>query len=432
MPSTLTTGDNKFGVAKWIVDPVAGNGTHTTIAGALASASSGDTIFIRPGTYTENLGLVAGVNLTAFASDANTPTVTIIGKCTASFAGACSIGGVRLQTNSDYFLVVSGNSATVVNVTDCSLNCSNNTGISYTSSSASSKIYISHCFANLGTTGIGLYSMSSTGSMQLYYVDWDNTGSSLTVSSNSAGNVLLRFCDVSGVLSTTLTGTVTGESCTEIGVSALNTVSFTSAGTGSSSFHNCKFQSGTAACVSIGSGTTVTLKNCVFDSTNTNPVTGAGTLNSTPLSFLNTGILCNVAGTITDYAFGRKGTWSPVIAFGGSSTGVTYSSREGTYWVVGKIVYFYVAMVLTNNGSGTGTATISIPFTSVTNQTLPLIIENLDNEPAGTDQYMCRVMSGTATLQMLAVDGTSTLTYLTNSYFGNTSGMSCSGFFFTA
>ena len=73
------TGDNKFGVAKWIVDSTASLGTHTTIAAALTSASSGDTIFIRPGTFTENLTLKAGVDLCAFDCDALTPNVTIDG-----------------------------------------------------------------------------------------------------------------------------------------------------------------------------------------------------------------------------------------------------------------------------------------------------------------------------------------------------------------
>ena len=38
--------------ANWIVDATANKGTHQTIATATASASAGDTIFIREGTYT--------------------------------------------------------------------------------------------------------------------------------------------------------------------------------------------------------------------------------------------------------------------------------------------------------------------------------------------------------------------------------------------
>ena len=57
------TGTNNFAGAKFIVDT---NGldqgaTHTTITAAMASASSGDTILIKPGTYTENYTHKAGV-----------------------------------------------------------------------------------------------------------------------------------------------------------------------------------------------------------------------------------------------------------------------------------------------------------------------------------------------------------------------------------
>jgi pectin methylesterase-like acyl-CoA thioesterase len=96
----LKTADNNFGVAKWIVSSAYSDGcTHTTIASALTSASSGDTIFVRTGTYTENLTLKAGVNICAFEGDGYTPTVTIIGKASFSSAGTVCLSGLRLQTN---------------------------------------------------------------------------------------------------------------------------------------------------------------------------------------------------------------------------------------------------------------------------------------------------------------------------------------------
>jgi len=94
MAQSISTGT--FCEAKWVVDPTAGQGTHTTIASAITSASSGDTIFIRPGTYTENLTLKAGVNLAAFNGDQNTPNVTIIGNNTLTTAGTVSISNIRL------------------------------------------------------------------------------------------------------------------------------------------------------------------------------------------------------------------------------------------------------------------------------------------------------------------------------------------------
>src|SRR5215469_17495644 len=90
-----------------IVDPN-GFGDFTTITAAINAAVSGQTIFLRPGTYTENPTLKAGVNLAAFDADATTPNVIINGKCSFSSAGTVSISGIELQTNSDFCLAVSG------------------------------------------------------------------------------------------------------------------------------------------------------------------------------------------------------------------------------------------------------------------------------------------------------------------------------------
>lgn len=105
--------------AEYVVDPTLNNGTHQTIQAAITAASSGDTIFIRPGTYTENLTLKAGVNLAAYSCDALTPNVVIAGNATATFTGACTLTGIRLRTNAANFLTVSGVGNTVVNLINC-------------------------------------------------------------------------------------------------------------------------------------------------------------------------------------------------------------------------------------------------------------------------------------------------------------------------
>ena len=110
------------------MSPTASDGTHTTISAALTSASSGDTIFIRPGTYTENPTLKAGVNLTAFGSDSSengVGNVIINGTCTLTTAGSVTISRrFELQTDSVGILQLVGTVASVVNLQNCYLNCS--------------------------------------------------------------------------------------------------------------------------------------------------------------------------------------------------------------------------------------------------------------------------------------------------------------------
>jgi hypothetical protein len=65
--------------------------------------------------------------------------------------------------------------------------------------------------------------------------------------------------------------------------------------------------------------------------------------------------------TLDDY---EEGTFTPAVAFGGASTGVTYSSQAGVYTKIGRVVYFSASVILTSNGSSTGSATVTgLPFT---------------------------------------------------------------------
>jgi len=273
----IQTGDNKFGVAEWIVDPIAGLGTHTTIASALASASSGDTIFIKPGTYTENLTLVAGVNLTAFEGDGQTPTVTIEGTCSFSSAGTVTLTGIRLQTNGAFLLSVTGSAASIVNLQSCYLNISDNTGIEFTSSDAGSQINIQNCQGNLGTTGIGIYTSSSAGSLSFNNTVITNSGGSTTASSNSAGQVSWSWGGCFSPLSCSA-GTLTIQ-WAFVNTLAQNAISVTTSGTGQCDVYDSAFASGTQSCFSIGAGSIVNIyTNATCNSSNANVLTGAGTL----------------------------------------------------------------------------------------------------------------------------------------------------------
>lgn len=288
---------NTFTTAKWIVSPTSSDGTHTTIASALAVASSGDTIFIRPGTYTENPNLVAGVNLTAYPSDSSlnqTGAVVINGKCSFSSSGSVTISGIELQTNSDFVLSVTGSSASVVNLVDCNLNCTNNTGISFSSSNAAATINITGCDGNLGTTNIGLYSSSSAGTIDILdnYL-FSNSGGSTLASSASAGvvNITSTTFNLPIAYSSTATGTLTKIQCDTSGT---NTTPVALTGSGTVFIDWSFLNGGTASALTIGSGKTCRVTFTNLQSNNTNVATGAGTLNYWAVGFPGTSTTMNV------------------------------------------------------------------------------------------------------------------------------------------
>lgn len=274
---------NTFTTAKWIVSATSSDGTHTTIAGALTSASSGDTIFIRPGTYTEDLTLKAGVNLSSFPCDSYTPNVIILGKATATFSGTCSLSGIELKTNSDNCLVVSGSAATQVNLKGCLIDANNNTAISFTSSSGSSKIQLYDCKGNIDTTGIAYFALSAAcgGALKFFGGTFENNGASTTASTNaSTAGGGLNFLNTyfGNAVTTSGNSTFSADSTVFVGTQTIG-------GSGSNLVFNCHIDGGSSSAVSVSTGATLNLTNSTIISSNTNAITGVGTLNYGGLVF---------------------------------------------------------------------------------------------------------------------------------------------------
>jgi len=431
MPQQLST--NTFGTAKWIVSATASDGTHTTIASALTSASSGDTIFIRPGTYTENLTLKAGVNLAAYVCDSGlqggSANVTVVGKMTFTAAGTVNITGIELQTNSDFLLAVTGSAASVANFSYCNFNCSNNTGISYTSSSSSSQINLEYCTGNLGTTGIALYSQSSAGTISISNAYITNTGNSTTAFSNSAGAVNIIYSILFSPLSTTSTGTMLIK-YSEINTDTTNStgLTFNGTGAGSSARHN-RISSGTASCITIGTGAGASVEFNSINSSNTNAITGAGTLVSGLNNFVTSKLINTTTQTATVTSF------TPGITIGGSTTGITYTGQVGYYYQLGSIIYYSLHVVLSSKGAQVGNVAVTgFPVASGSNGTNNNVSVSLIQNCTLTASYQALLlqMNNSATSGLLyQVSSTLALANLTNTQISNTFEFAMNGFYFT-
>jgi hypothetical protein len=89
---------------------------------------------------------------------------------------------------------------------------------------------------------------------------------------------------------------------------------------------------------------------------------GDANATGTGIAFPATQNASSNANTLDDY---EEGTWAPNIAFGGSSTGITYSEQFGLYVKVGQFCWLQVTLTLTSKGSATGHFGITnIPFAS--------------------------------------------------------------------
>lgn len=330
-------------VAKLIVNqtPLQG-GNYLTIAAALTAAASGDTIFVMPGTYTENLTLKAGVNITAFTCDSggsinfgtDTPHVKIIGKATATFAGTATLSGIWFQTNSDFALVVSGVAATTVTFKDCFFNGSNNSLISATSTGGT--VNLLYCYGNLGTTGINYFALTSGSMINIHYSKLYNSGASTTANTlANAGAIQCYYSSIGNPFTSSNTAAFSGlwsEFITPSGSTPL-----TINGTGASYLFHSRVESGTGSAISVGTGATLPIYDTVVSSTNANVITGAGSVSLSNVIFTNTSSNVNtttVAGAVNQlgapaYKYVTTAISYPVLATD-SIIGVTDNSATRT------------------------------------------------------------------------------------------------------
>ncbi len=363
---TRALATNNYGPAKFVVDgSVTANGTHSTIQAAIDSASSGDTIFIRPkasaAAYSENLTLKAGVNLCAYGCDSSlnaTGHVIISGTCTLTTAGTVTISGIQLQTNAAALLAVTGTLASKVNLENCYLNCTNNSGITYSTSSATSAINIRNCSGDLGTTGINLFAHSSAGLLSFYDSDFLNSGNSTTASTCSAG--FLRCYKTQFRNPYTSSGTAATNCFYSIfdgsNAGATNAIGVTEGGSGNYVF--CSIFGGTASAVSIGN--TSGLYQCNISSSNSNMITGAGTVQYDILSTSGSSSTINTTTQTTLFSLLGKYRATGQPAFLGTGGIVANVTGTGGAYTLGSSAALTEVYDQNNDFNTNGTFTAPI------------------------------------------------------------------------
>ena len=123
-------------------------------------------------------------------------------------------------------------------------------------------------------------------------------------------------------------------------------------------------------------------------------------------------------------ATGKVTTFSPVLSFGGGTTGITYTTARCWYNRIGNFISFTINMLLTNKGSSTGAAAISLPINTATGKFAVNIIQN-----ANTLSFSGRLVAyadGGLIYLMDSADG-SAASAITNTNFANNTGLAITG-----
>lgn len=314
--STLSIEDRTW-ISSLVVDAssTAGlRGTFQTITLALAAASSGQTIYVRPGTYTENITLKAGVDICAMTGDAYANTVNISGTITATYAGRASITGCRLISGNSDGITVSGSGATVLTLKGCVLSQNANSGTHYSvvSTNANCEIYVFDCFGttssngawfniggglfkaqgcNLANTGGSSINNSFSGAATTSFITNCAIGTDQSVGTGIAqsdGTLYIVNCNISGQVITSSTASIYLDLTR---VFTPNSIALTVGGSNSHEAYNCVLISNNASAITVAVGCTLVAANCTINSTTTNAIAGAGTINSGNLTYVGSSSL---------------------------------------------------------------------------------------------------------------------------------------------
>jgi hypothetical protein len=154
------------------------------------------------------------------------------------------------------------------------------------------------------------------------------------------------------------------------------------------------------------------LASPAFTGTPTAPTASGGT-NTTQIA--TTEFVQTAVGTST------KASYTPVLTFGGGSTGIAYSIQSG-YSIKDKdnLVTCWVTIQLSNKGSSTGTAVVSLPYTSTMTQAVNVMVI-ADNMSSFTGYVGRGLLSATGSTVTLRREINGTGTAINDTHFTNTS-----------
>ena len=283
--STLSI-ENRTWTTTYIVDgstTVGLRGTYSTIQSAITAASSPANIFIRPGTYNENLTLKDGVNLISYSSlpaTNSTDTQTAIRGTHTLSSGYVNIENINMwqDVSNDAIVTQTGGTLSLIN---CTIIYS---GAPAFVGSSPALLNMFDCDAPNAASGSGCLLNFSSGTVYLEGCLFQNLASPSTM----GGSGILY------ILNTTIEEGVTTSGTAQFVAnnSSLGNPNktYTLGGTGTLQLiTNCIITSGTATALSVGTGVTATLTNCVISSSNSAPISGAGTIKMSNVSFIGSG-----------------------------------------------------------------------------------------------------------------------------------------------
>jgi hypothetical protein len=258
--------------------------SYTTIQAAVnaANTAGGGMVWIQPGTYTENLTLFSGIQL----SGPSEQSVTIIGTHTPPSSGTLNLFRLAFQSATNIFSsAVAGTTAIIME--DCAVNVTNGYTFNLPNWTSSGSVSV----FDIGNNGTNDGFFNNTGGASFFAFSagiGNGTANSLTISGTAIfANQIVLGCPVN---------LVTGASLSSYGSSYQHTLTLSNNST--ATFTGDDFSTGATPAITMSSSGNVKLAHVTINSSNNPAISGSGTgtLTYEDIVFLNNAAL---AGTLT-------------------------------------------------------------------------------------------------------------------------------------
>jgi hypothetical protein len=278
----LANSTNVYSNSRYIVDNVAPGAPYTTIQSAInaANAAGGNAeIWIRQGTYTENLTLYSTINI----EGAEQTISIIIGTHTPPTAGTCRFTRVKLQSATDIFSSAAAGTC-LLSCLRCQFALTN--GYVYNLPNWTGELRMRWCTDYSTHNGL-VY--NTAGAPITFNHSLIGKGTTSVFTAN--GNVFMFsiYCECPLLFNGTGTSVLEGGSVFGGNIATANTHLLRIA--------QCRISTGAVQAITHNSATTLVLDTTIVGSSNAAAIGGTGTIKEVMVAFPNTSA---IAGTITE------------------------------------------------------------------------------------------------------------------------------------
>lgn len=284
--SIASNGANDLHTARFIVSALGTIGTganYGTISAAITAAQAtgtAQTIVIMPGTYSENVTINSGtLNIVAFTGDSDLPSVILHGRIFVAGTSVVNVSNIRFtSTGSIPSLQLTDSSDVEANGCYFDMGFPGNNVISKTGGT----LTLSNCTGDTSVSNSGLLTNITSGEVNIIDCVFYNTLLSTVANASTHGTLNITNSTFYSPFSIQ-TDCAVNMWYSNVLTSSINTASITSTSSSGIVLKQCNFTSGTASSISVSNN--LTMVQCDVNSSNTNAITGAGTIQYAGLTF---------------------------------------------------------------------------------------------------------------------------------------------------